>query len=630
MQRQIQLDNEAFQRLILSQMAQQVAAPTPANQNQDRAVNISSGAMSPLGQAMLQLHSPTTSASGNEAGEADVEDNGANVHSDENRVDHVAEVSANKDSDEVFVEKESNSQKSDLQRSSLQNVISHLMTSQTVINNREENAKNVGEAVNIHAVNAKMTSSENATSALDIGKLKDSIISGGQKVGKANSPMGVKTPAVVPSEIIIPRPPSIQSHSGVSAGSPRSGGTQERRRIKKEPRDPPKPPHPAFNVPPSSFDKLNGFYYNYSLPDRGLGTSMSPITVPVSVSPPAVRHQRSPPVTHRSPPVTHQRLLTTSPVIPSQVGSVVGLMTPGWPMRGHSPSGDSHSSGSPLDLSGAKETMAKVIPEVVPHEVPIKPKPASAPVRPVRMPAHPVHSPIQVPRMAVPVPSTQLQMPKTQASLVTTPMQVPSFRPSENIAQFSSSTPKEPVQKKEVSPPPQSKVPYIRETLYLFGDKELEIISVGKNKWIVRNETELCNIVSKNVGCDIVNGTAEDLDNVQKKENCSNCQQHVDDRKTSSDKDNLTPDAGKRQTDTQDSSPQKAKVTKHMNGDIHSEENSPQSEHVDVPQPSSLIGTTVENTHSMAAILTMGMQSGPSENKTCPVLTNMLNVKTLE
>ena len=632
MQRQIQLDNEAFQRLIMSQMAQQISSSAQANQNPERAVNMSSGAMSPLGQAMLQIHSPSTSASGNEATEADVEDNGANIPSD--RVNRVNEKSPNKDSDEVFVEKQSSSPKTDLPRSSLHSAISHLIASQATVGNREEIAKNIGEALNLHAVNAKLTASENGTNVLDVNKMKESIMNGGQKLQKTVSPTGLKSPSRASSEIIIPRPPSIQNNTGGSSGSPRSGGTgtQERRKIKKEPKEPSKP-HPAFNVPPSSFDKLNGFYYNYSLPDRGLGTSISP--VPVSVSPPAVRHQRSPPVTHRSPPLTHPRLTTASPVMPAQVASVVGLMPPGWPVRGHSPSGDSRSSGSPLDLSGPKESVAKIIQEVVPPELSLKHKAGNPPIRPARMPVPPVHSPIQVPRMALPVPSTQLQMPKSQPVCVTAPVQIPSYRPSESIPQYTATVHKEPVQKKQVSPPVPNKVsppvpnkvPYVKETLYVFGDKEVEIISVGKNKWIVRNETDLCNIVNKHISCDMVNGGADE--HLHKNENCSNCGTGSEERRDSLE--NVTTETGKRQTDTYDNSPQRAKVTKHMNGDIHSEENSPEREQLNVPQTSSLLVTTAENTHSMAAILTMDAQSGAAaEGKTCPVLTNILNVKPVE
>lgn len=637
MQRQIQLDNEAIQRLLLSQMAQQATTPPTANQNQGQVVKMSSGSMSPLGQAMLQIHSPTSSAGGNDAVEVEMGENGA-ILREENGVDHMTEISANKESDDVFVEKDSISQKGDISRSSLQNVIMHLITSQTVTNSHEGES----ETVKIHAINAKMAANYNGPIGLDLNRMRDNIINGGQKVGKGNSPTGVKSPAISPSEIIIPRPPSVQGNASVSSGTPRSTGTHERRRIKKEPRDPPKPPHPAFNVPHGNYDR-NSLYYNYSLPDRGLGSSMSPITVPASASPPAARHQRSPPVTHRSPPVTHQRLLTTSPVLASQTAPLLGMMGPGWPVRGHSPSGDSRSSGSPLDLSGPKEAMVKMKPEVVPIEIPIKPKPANMQVRPSRMPAHPVHSPIQVPRMAIPVTNTQIRMTKTQVPMLTTPVQVPNFRPSEtmnfrpsaNIMQVSPNVPKEePVQKKQSSPLPQSKIPYVRETLYLFGDKDLEIISVGKNKWIIRNETELCKLVNEHNGCGMVNGTAEESS--RKKENCSNCEQRTDDKNTTSkiNTGSLTVDVGKRQNDPQDNSPQRAKVTKHMNGDIHSEENSPPSEHSYVLQTelsnvqttSSLSGSMVENTHSVAAI-TMETQSGTLESNTCPVLTNMLNVK---
>lgn len=575
MQRQIQLDNEAIQRLILSQMAQQAGTPPTANQNQDHVVKMSPGAMSPLGQAMLQIHSPATSSGGNDTVEVELGEHGA--VREENGENHGVETSASKESDDVFVEKGSASPKGDISRSSFQNAFTHLIASQTVTGNHEEG----NESVKVHTINGKMAVNDHRPSGLDITKMKDNVINGGQIVGKRNSPTGVKSPAIAQNEIIIPRPPSLKGNGSVSSGSPRSTGTHERRRIKKEPRDPPKPPHPAFNVPPGSFDR-NSFYYNYSLPDRGLGSSVSPITVPVSVSPPAVRHQRSPPVTHRSPPVTHQRSMTTGPVLASQAAPLLSMMSPGWQVRGHSPSGDSRSSGSPLDLSGPKEAMVKMKPDMVPLEIPIRPKQAGTQVHPSRMPGHPVHSPIQVPRMAMPVTGTQVRATKAQVSM---PVQVPNFRPAEpGIMQVSQSVPKDPVQKKQSSPTPHNKIPYVRETLYLFGDKDLEIISVGKNKWIIRNETELCKLVSEHMRGGMVNGTAEETS--QRNENCSNCQQHTNDKNktTEINTGNVTVDVGKRQTDPQDNSPQRAKVTKHMNGDIHSEENSPKSEHLDVQQ----------------------------------------------
>lgn len=621
MQRQIQLDNEAIQRLLLSQMAQQATAPPTSNQNQDQTVKMSSGSLSPLGQAMLQIHSPTTAVGGNETIEVEIRENGASSILQENGVNHVTEISASKENDDVFVEKDTVSQKNDISGSTLQNVATHLVTSPAVTSKQEAES----ESMKIQAINTKIAGNDNRPTLLELTKMRENIISNGQKVG--NTQTGVKSPVISQSEIIIPRPPSIQGSTSMSAGSPRNTGTQERRRIKKESRDPPKPPHPAFNVPPGSFDR-NSFYYNYSLPDRGLGAAMSPITVPVSVSPPAVRHQQSPPVTHRSPPVTHQRLPTTSPVVASPTAPLLGMMAPGWPLRGHSPSGDSRSSGSPLDLSGPKETVVKMKPDLVPVEIPVKPKQASTLVRPPRMPVQPVNSPIQVPRMAIPVTNAQ----KAQTPVMTTPVQVPNFRTSEGIMQVSQSVQKEPFQKKQTSPPSQKKVPYVRETLYLFGDKGLEIISVGKNKWIVRNEAELCKLVNDHTG-----GHSNDTrqENLDRNENCSNCQHQTDEKHVRNmNTDNMAVDVGKRQNDPQDESSQRAKVIKHMNGDIHSEENSPQSEHLNVQQtePSnvqttvSLPGSLVENAHSVAAI-TIETPSGTSETNTYPVITDALNVK---
>ena len=651
MQRQIQLDNEALQRLFMSQMAQQAATSPPANQNQGQSVKMSSGALSPLGQAMLQIHSPAMSASETEETAADKGENGANeILREVNNVSHMTVSSASKENDDVFAEKNSDSVNSDLTHTTLQNAVPNIPAAHVgpVYIDRGI-SKSVSDVMNVNALNAKLMAEINGGGPVDINKIKDSIINGGQKTSKGNSPTRVKSPGNAASEIIIPRP---QSNAAMSAGSPRSSssGSQERRRIKKEPRDAPKP-HPAFNVPPSQLDKLNGFYYNYNLPDRGLGTSLSP--APVSISPPAARHQKSPPGTHRSPPVSHPRLPSLSPGLASQAGLGLGMMGPGWPVRGASPSGDSRSSGSPLDLSGPKDALVKIKPDIIPREVPIKPKQA----KPNQISVQPVHSPSQIPRMTLTVPNTHIppvhntpvQMPKIQPQVITTPVQVPSFQRAEISRKIVQEPPKNIAEKKQVSapsvkqasPPTQNKTPYIKETLYLFGDKDLEIISVGRNKWIIRNETELCKLVKEHVGGD--NKSEAENENTRKTENCSNCHQKEEEKDNNFEamKESWTAEAVKRQNDTEDNSPQRTKVTKLTNGDIHSEENSPQAEQitvtqteysdvsgvssasVNVPPPSS-----VEIAHSVAAIM-IDTQSSSSDGNTCPVLATMLNVKPL-
>ena len=669
MQRQIQLDNEALQRLFMSQMAQQAATSPPTNQNQGQSVKMSSGALSPLGQAMLQIHSPAMSASETDESGADRGENGANeIMRGVDNVSHIMVSSASKENDDVFPEKNSDNVKSDVIHTTLQNVVPHIPAAHvgTVYLDRG-NSKSVTDVMNINAVNAKLMAQINGGGPVDINKMKDSIINGGQKTLKGNSPpTGVKAPAVAASEIIVPRP---SSNAAMSAGSPRNNSTSgERRRIKKEPRDPPKP-HPAFNVPPSQLDKLNGFYYNYNLPDRGLGSSLSPITVPVSISPPASRHQKSPPGTHRSPPASHPRLPSSSPVLASQAGLGLGMMTPGWPVRGASPSGDSRSSGSPLDLSGAKETLVKIKPDILPREVPIKPKQAKL----NQVPVQPVHSPGQVPRMTLTVPNTHIpsvhntpvQMPKVPTQVITTPVQVPSFQRADITRKMVPEPPKNIAEKKQgsalpikqVSPPTQNKIPYVKETLYLFGDKDLEIISVGKNKWIIRNETELCKLVKEHIGSD---KSEKENENTRKTDNCISCNQQVENKDSNIDakEETWTAEPVKRQSETEENSPQRTKVTKLTNGDIHSEENSPkaETEQITVTQPEytdvSIVSSAVssapinalplssgpvnvlptiqtsspEIAHSVAAIMN-DSQNSPSDGN--PVLATMLNVKPL-
>ncbi|GAB1603412.1 uncharacterized protein LOC115216435 isoform X2 [Argonauta hians] len=76
--------------------------------------------------------------------------------------------------------------------------------------------------------------------------------------------------------------------------------------------------------------------------------------------------------------------------------------------------------------------------------------------------------------------------PSTQSSVVTVPTPPAPTLPEKQESQ----------QSKAVVPSVKSS--YERNYL-IFGDSELEIISVGKNKWIVRNELELCRIAKEEV-----------------------------------------------------------------------------------------------------------------------------------
>lgn len=476
------LDNEGVQKLIAAQSS---ASSSGSSDGQSEANT--SRAKSPLSQAMLQIHSPDSVPDINigETVVLQMEEGRATLiaHSDNGLLldKHLETNSAQKlsgsDSDEVF---DRDKDESEIKTSpTLHSVISNLISTRVAtISSEEVNNEPVSKVENVAIRNVIEDSSvmQNTEQFSKSGQVEerehDSKVVGlmsekhknsngtaviaGKVDGSpeataktAHSPKQKKSPA---GELIVPQPNSPQIfRSQASAGSPaiavsQPTSVQEKRRSH---RGPSKIPHPAFNIPVTTFDR-NGGLYNYNLPDRGLGSMMNSSPVPLSVSPPVVSAPRF--------PVT---IATTVP------GQVLGFMSPSWQMQrplGHSPaSNDSHSSGSPLDLSNVREAspnLPKVMNEV---EVVAKEKPVNKQQLEQKQLSTSKSSPLitsstKVVTVAKPDPSKEAVK---QPSLVST-----------------------------------SKVPYTQEMLYLF-DKELEIVAVGKNKWIVRNENELVNVVKK-------------------------------------------------------------------------------------------------------------------------------------
>ena len=180
------------------------------------------------------------------------------------------------------------------------------------------------------------------------------------------------------------------------------------------------------------YEKLGGLFYDYSLPDRGLGTA----GMPTKLSP-----------TQQSP-------------------KAVGMVTtPGWPypqspnlLPVPSPTLSERSRTSPLDLSaqpskeGAKQT------ETATKGVKNNSKNHSAKVPPT---------------------ATLSDSKGKEGPVVET---------NDQVIETAS-------QKEQKKNP----VAHYDRNILIFGEKAVEIISVGNNKWIVRNEDELCNIATGEV-----------------------------------------------------------------------------------------------------------------------------------
>ena len=534
--RQIQLDSEEIQKLMLSQLVQTSAASSAATSQEETNIARSK---SPLSQAMLQIHSPSSVPELNvgetvvlqmEDGKATLQmeegkatlithhSNGISIKS-EKKDNNNGESKSSNESDEVF-EKRREKAKSEIHtKQTLQAVLSNLITAHAGNMNKEQEiqANMKGEDVNKNAkkgpqdVNSPKSTFPTILVSPTMGS--SSILTRG-----TNSP-GSRKGSV-----------SDGSMSGSSNGSPTSltspGAIQvsaERKRSKV------KAPHPAFNIQGTPAEK-RGLLYNYNLPDRGLGTMPSPT---VSVSPPAVNVPRFP--------------VSVPTAMASQVLSFV---TAGgaWPMQrplNHSPnSNDSRNSGSPLDLSSVRDSSPSLAKSKAELKVPTA-------------------APVSI------LPKQQAVKENGQSSPLTSPKLVNDVAANGKKQQMAKK------QQPEATSPSAAKPPYTQEMLYLFN-KELEIVSVGNNKWIVRNENDLVNLIKKNN--EEANYTNGDAKSPTGKRNSPN----GDLNKRSSSVSECNEDE------------QRSKVMKLTNGDVHVADKG----HLNVSLLTSKVSSAVSDTNS--------------------------------
>ncbi|KAK3104662.1 hypothetical protein FSP39_007348 [Pinctada imbricata] len=211
---------------------------------------------------------------------------------------------------------------------------------------------------------------------------------------------------------------SSKSESGSSSGSPSPSG-RSRSGTKHVANG-----NVVYGQQQVAYDKFSGMFYDYSLPDRGLGSA----AVPARVSPP----QQSP--KNVAMPITPGWSLPTIPYTTSVP----------------SPTLSEKNRTSPLDLSAQPSKEVSKQPEALPKNG--KKNTQNHPAK-------------------VPPSKTVSDNPEN----ITT----------ETSLKASSSD-------KEVASP----VAHYDRNILIFGEKAVEIISVGNNKWIVRNEDELCQIAS--------------------------------------------------------------------------------------------------------------------------------------
>ncbi|XP_067659523.1 uncharacterized protein [Haliotis asinina] len=193
------------------------------------------------------------------------------------------------------------------------------------------------------------------------------------------------------------------------------------------------------------YDKFSSVLYDYNLPDRGLGTGAmaAPVTRFPTVSPPNV-------------------MMGYFPFPAAAAAAAAGWRMPGTPTAVattmESIPGDG-SAGAPLDLSAAHKDLR--CPEVLKTkekkvEKIMKEKVADKVIE----------------KVVENLPEKVVQKPKSSEKM----------KSCEKVPEEATQTSK----------------PKYEKNFLLFGDQEVEIISVAKNQWIVRNEAELYAIARKN------------------------------------------------------------------------------------------------------------------------------------
>ncbi|XP_052826656.1 probable serine/threonine-protein kinase nek3 isoform X3 [Octopus bimaculoides] len=190
---------------------------------------------------------------------------------------------------------------------------------------------------------------------------------------------------------------------------------------------------------PIGYDKFGAVYYDYSLPDRGLSQARQSRGVVLSpcVSPAAVCYYPN------------------------------GLHPLKPPVDLSNSSLDVSNPSTPLDLSASAYKEQEPVQSRKPGKGAEKSLDICSP-------------------LAVGESLEEVKTPLTRSSTVSVPTP-----PASTLSEKQES-------KQSKAVVPSLKSSYERNYL-IFGDSELEIISVGKNKWIVRNELELCRIAKEEV-----------------------------------------------------------------------------------------------------------------------------------
>ncbi|XP_060080511.1 uncharacterized protein LOC132559898 [Ylistrum balloti] len=220
----------------------------------------------------------------------------------------------------------------------------------------------------------------------------------------------------------------------------------------------------VFNSNPSpvGFDKFGAIYYDYNLPDRGLGGGTTVPPRPAAPQAAAAGPSTTPNVVNLVPAMWHY------PQSPAQL-----------PVT--SPNTSERSGPSPLDLSAAHpRDMPKLKEEPKDME-----KDDTASHSDVITPKPPQLEKEQC------LSADNISPTTSQNTSVKTSLELQQVLPGKQTA---SGSPQSLSDKQQLSN--KQRLLY-EQNMLIFGEKEVEIISVGNNKWIVRNEKELYTVVNK-------------------------------------------------------------------------------------------------------------------------------------
>ncbi|XP_021360952.1 uncharacterized protein LOC110455265 isoform X2 [Mizuhopecten yessoensis] len=355
--------------------------------------------------------------------------------------------------------------KSDVSRhNSLQAVISHLISTQTAAMMKEGESLDETDAATKSiqmgsggvVINAQSPEQPRTSAPSSVSPTMSSQRSPQTKISRGRSRVSSRSEA-------------SSSNSSSPTGVARSTPGQKSRSNREVASRIPVNGNVVFNSNPNpvGFDKFGAIYYDYNLPDRGLGggaqvPTRSPVPQAAVAGPQTAGPQTASNVVNLVPTMWHY------PQSPVQL-----------PVTSPNPS--ERSGPSPLDLSAAHPRDMPKLKEEPKDVEKVDTLPCSEVITP--------RPPQLEKEQCLPADSTSPFMSQNTGTKM--PAETQQVLPGQ---QTPSGSPQSVGDKQQISN--KQRLLY-EQNMLIFGEKEVEIISVGNNKWIVRNEKELYTVVNK-------------------------------------------------------------------------------------------------------------------------------------